>query len=357
MNEAFHLPTGAQSLLTHPFSVPGRQLIQPPTAPEPPIYDEPDMAPKELEAFIHDHGIIGQGEAVKAAALICYRHFVLRNSSVSLFCGPTGSGKTEIWRVLAREFPQIYIFDSSSLTNEGWKGSNKLSSHFRAMDPRIREKSILVWDEFDKLLETKVSGGMNVSETIQTECLRIFDHDILFYGPENNGDKPLTVDCKTVSCVLLGAFDNLLKAKSQHHVSVGFGGTPKKTTLGYDTTDISYESLRTYTQIRDEICGRIDRIVCLKPLSVQDHLRILLNYIDSLSKRTGCNITIDLATLHSIASKAVDMPFGARWAKARVSALIDEMVYEAPFETNYVYCPDTERTVTTHDERDVDTPY
>ena len=26
------------------------------------------MAPKELEAFIHDHGIIGQNEAVKAAA-------------------------------------------------------------------------------------------------------------------------------------------------------------------------------------------------------------------------------------------------------------------------------------------------
>ncbi len=94
-------------------------------------------------------------EAVKAAALICYRHFVLRNASVSLFAGPTGSGKTEIWRVLAREFPQIYIFDSSSLTNEGWKGSNKLSAHFRNMDPRIREKAIIVFDEFDKMLEQK----------------------------------------------------------------------------------------------------------------------------------------------------------------------------------------------------------
>ncbi len=338
----------------------GKPAYTPP-APPVPIYDEPDMAPKELEAFIHDHGIIGQNEAVKAAALICYRHFVLRNASVSLFCGPTGSGKTEIWRVLAREFPQIYIFDSSSLTNEGWKGSNKLSSHFRAMDPRIREKSILVWDEFDKLLETKVSGGMNVSETIQTECLRIFDHDILFYGPENNGDRPLTVDCKHVSCVLLGAFDNLLKAKSksQQHKSMGFGGEPrcKNKTLGYDNTEISYFDLRQFTEIRDEICGRIDRITCLKNLSVHDHIRILLNYVDNLSKSTGCNITVDLATLRDIASKAVAMPFGARWAKARVSALLDDMVYENPFETNYVYCPDTERTVTARDERNVDTPY
>lgn len=51
------------------------------------------------------------------------------------------------------------------------------------------------------------------------------------------------------------------------------------------------------------------------------------------------------------------MPFGARWAKARVSALLDEMIYEESFETNYVYCQNKERTVTAHAERDVDTPY
>ena len=333
----------------------GRPAYAPP-APLEPIYDEPDMAPKELEKFIHDHGIIGQDEAVKAAALICYRHFVLRNASVSLFCGPTGSGKTEIWRVL-QDFPQVYIFDASNLTNEGWKGSNKLSYHFRAMDPRYREKSILVLDEFDKLLETKMSGDMNVSETVQSELLRLFDHDILFFGADRNDEKSLAVDCKNVSCVLLGAFDNLMKAKAKAPVSMGFGGTPKKATVGYDTTDISYTDLRQFTSVRDEILGRLDRIVCLKELSVHDHIRILLNYVDNLSKKTGCNITIDLATLRDIAIKAVTMPFGARWAKARVSALLDEMVYEDPFETSYVYCQNKERTVTAHAERNVDTPY
>ena len=179
----------------------------------------------------------------------------------------------------------------------------------------------------------------------------------MFYGPENNGDRPLTVDCKNVSCVLLGAFDNLMKQKSKALVSMGFGGTPKKTTLGYDTTEVSYLDLQKFTSVRDEILGRLDRIVCLKNLSVHDHIRIMLNYVDNLSKKTGCNITVDLATLRDIASKAVTMPFGARWAKARVSALLDEMVYEEPFETSYVYCQNKERTVTAHDERNVDTPY
>ena len=326
-------------------------------APPPPVYLEPDMAPKELEKFIHDHGIIGQDAAVKAAALIVYRHFILRDASVSLFCGPTGSGKTEIWRVLAREFPQVYIFDASNLTNEGWKGSNKLSYHFRAMDPRCREHAIIVFDEFDKLLETKTSGDTNVSETVQSECLRLFDHDILFFGADRNDERSLTVDCKNVSCVLLGAFDNLLKAKAQRHVSAGFGGTPKQTDLNCGPAEITFDDLRTHTQIRDEILGRIDRITCLKPLSLNDHIRILLNYVDSLSKKTGCSITIDLDVLRDIACKAMTMPFGARWAKARVSSLLDQMVYDEPFETCYVYTTNKERTVTAHAERDVDTPY
>ena len=227
------------------------------------------------------------------------------------------------------------------------------------MDPRCRENAILVFDEFDKMLEPKFSGDMNVSETIQSELLRLFDHDTLFFGADRNDEKTLTVNCKHVSCVLLGAFDNLLKAKSQsqQHKSMGFGGEPrcKNKTLGYGNTEITYDDLRTYTQIRDEIAGRIDRITCLKPLSVHDHTRILLNYVDTLSKSTGCNITIDLETLHDIASKAVTKPFGSRWAKARVSALLDDMVYEEPFETSYVYSK--ERTVTAHDERNVDTPY
>lgn len=337
-------------------SAQGNPTFAPIEPPEPPIYDEPDMAPKELEKYIHEHGIIGQDAAVKAAALICYRHFVMRTASVNLFCGPTGSGKTEIWRVLAREFPQIYIFDSSNLTNEGWKGSNKLSYHFRAMDPRIRDKCILVFDEFDKLLETKTSGDMNVSETVQSECLRLFDHDKLFFGADRNDEHSLMVDCKNVSCVLLGAFDNLLKAKSLSHVSMGFGSELRSKKLGYDTTEISFSDLLKHTQIRAEICGRIERITCLKPLSVNDYTRILLNHVDNLSKRTGCNITIDLDTLTNIASKAINMPFGARWAKSCVSTLIDEMVYEEPFETNYVYIQNTERTVTDNEEP-MDTPY
>ena len=331
-------PIGPKGLM----SSAARPSFAPP--PPPPIYDTPDMAPKELETYIHDHGIIGQNAAVKAAALILYRHFTMRIASVSLFCGPTGCGKTQIWRILANEFPQIHIFDSSNLTSEGWRGSNKISYHFRSIRPQCREQSILVFDEFDKLLEPKSSNDTNYTEMIQNDLLKLFDHDILYFGPENNNDQPLTVDCKNVSIVLLGAFENLLKAKSVHKVAVGFGAQPRQKNLSYADTQIITDDLLHFTKIRPEIAGRIDRVVSMNPLTETDHYRILLRYIDDLSKRTGTNFTIDPTVLQSIAQNAIHKTLGARWAIHQVNHIIDKMIYENPFENNYVYTIDDERT-------------
>ena len=83
----------------------------------------------------------------------------------------------------------------------------------------------------------------------------------------------------------------------------------------------------------------------MDPLSVQDHYRILLKYVDSIKHRTGANVTIDPFVLQQIAASAVNISLGARWAIHRVNAIIDDMVYDNPFETNYVYLAGNERTV------------
>lgn len=48
----------------------GAQTLAAQVSPPEPIYDTPDMAPKELEAFIHEKGIVGQDRAVKTTALM-----------------------------------------------------------------------------------------------------------------------------------------------------------------------------------------------------------------------------------------------------------------------------------------------
>ena len=94
-----------------------------------------DWSPKDIERWLHSDvgGIVGQDAACRAAAMIVYNHFE-RRPSVSLFIGPTGCGKTEIWRALRREYSadNVHIIDASTLTAEGWRGSNKISSIFRS---------------------------------------------------------------------------------------------------------------------------------------------------------------------------------------------------------------------------------
>ena len=187
-----------------------------------------DWSPKKIEEWIHTSGgIIGQDEAVKAAAMIVYNHYEGR-PSVSLFVGPTGSGKTEIWRVLQREYgsQNIVIVDASTLTAEGWKGNNKLSTVFLTMNSDARRnRVILVLDEADKIIEPVYgSSGTNYSEIIQSQLLRLCDHDMLFFGcgDGSGSGKPLSVDCSNVSVVLLGAFSKLYEQKAMSQKRIGF---------------------------------------------------------------------------------------------------------------------------------------
>lgn len=78
-----------------------------------------NWSPKDVEQWLHSDigGIVGQDAACRAASMIIYNHFE-RRPSVSLFIGPTGCGKTEIWRALRREYSadNVHIIDASTLT-------------------------------------------------------------------------------------------------------------------------------------------------------------------------------------------------------------------------------------------------
>ena len=322
---------------------------RPAFAPIPPDIDQVDldMAPKELVAFIQKAGFSGQDKAVRNAALIVHRH-QYDCASVNLFCGPTGSGKTELWRILSREFPWIHIVDASLLTNEGWRGGCKVSTILRAIPMPAREHCILVFDEFDKLLEPKMSSDMNITDALQNELLKLFDHDRLFFGPDRSGDESVTVNCRNISIVLLGAFENMMKAKTRDGVSIGFGGTQARD-VSYGTAEITISDLLKYTAMRPEIAGRIDRIVSMTPLTAENYFRILLTHVDDIGRRTGKSITIDPAVLQDICGMAIDSGLGARWAIHRVDAIIDDLLFENPFDYSYLYRSNAERPVTEND--------
>ena len=300
----------------------------------------PRFTPKELEKWLHEEGqIMGQDAAVKTAALIVHRHFQQRVASVNLFCGPTGSGKTQIWRALQQEFSErnIVIHDASTLTAEGWKGNNKISTIFKAMKPERREHCILVLDEFDKCLEPQYSSsGSNYSDLLQNQLLTLFDHGKLFFGSESEEGGGMTVNTRHVTIVLLGAFSRLMEAKAADQKSIGFGAQ-QAAAVTYANTEITEKDLLAYTCLREELAGRIDRIVCLKPLSVDQYCRILCNHIEKLQYNLCIPISIAPKVILGIAEEAVHGKLGARWAIHRMDAILDEMVYETPYADHFVY--------------------
>ena len=175
-------------------------------------------SPQFIEQKIHEYGIIGQNEAVKTAAMILYKRLA-GLPSTSLFVGPTGCGKTEIWRAVNRFCEEYYygyckisLTDGSQITPEGWKGNVKIRDI--VVDLLIEDRpTILIIDEFDKLIEPVHFNGTSITDIIQNEFLKITDGDLLTIGADKYGEIP--IDFSKLSVVFIGAFQRLLEGKSK----------------------------------------------------------------------------------------------------------------------------------------------
>lgn len=193
-----------------------------------------------LEELIRGCGIIQkENPAVqftkdaKAASMLLYNHLHGKKRNV-LFAGPTGCGKTEIWRVLSQLYPNIQIVDGTMLTMEGWSGAFKLRDIFANMSREQAESAIVVIDEFDKLCEPKYgSGGNNYSAAMQNELLKMIDGNKVFF-PEDKGKVAMEFDTSKISFVFCGSFETLITRKREINSSIGFGKS-------IDKSDISVE--------------------------------------------------------------------------------------------------------------------
>ena len=300
------------------------------------------FSPQEIHHDVLDPHIIGQEEAKKAASLAVYNHFESDGeyNSVTLMCGPTGSGKTYMWEILQKAIGErIQIFDASTLSAEGsWKGDYKISAIIK--DAALSQHSprpnmIIVLDEWDKCLEMQGGGNEGYSATLQNSFLRLFDHQPVYLPATDKVKESHAIDTDRISIVLLGAFENLREAMTKADKHIGFGTTTTDKRSSY--SEITVDDLIAHTAIRPEIAGRINRIVMLDPLTKDDMIRIEKMHIDQRSKLLSKKISIDDTKLSEIADKALTMELGARYAKSQIDAIINDMIYEDPGADEYEY--------------------
>lgn len=301
--------------------------------------------PKEIYELINKN-VVHQDDAKKTAAMLVYNHIQGHGRNI-IMAGPTGCGKTEIWRTLSETFPFIQIINGPQLSPESYKGDYKLSEIFMQYkhDPGKAEHLILVIDEADKIFEPQIgSSGTDFAKLIQNELLKIMDHSenskVTFMS--DNRHEPTTameIDCKGISVVLCGSFEHLIKTKDNMPSQIGF--LPhNKTSNGKTIADkYSEHDFIDYANMRTELVGRINKITTLKGMTSDDFIYIMdhktASPVKKIENELGVKLTINKAAKDQLAKYAADTKLGCRVIRSTILRHLDDEMFEDPTKDRY----------------------
>lgn len=263
-----------------------------------------------------DESIIGQEAAKKALSQIVWSLFEI-GPSTSLFYGPTGCGKTQLLKAIAKEYPKLCTWgDCSMLSSEGFKGDYKLSTILKSI-PRDGFPKLLILDEFDKIVEIK--GNECYHLMIQDEMLKIFDHDPGIFTDCISPDQ-LTIVC-------MGAFSSIRDSKKNQHHPIGF--TNANAEVNEDDIEITLDDMKNMG-FKEELLGRFQRIVRLSPLDIQTMRSIVDTELKKLMVLVNREILLDDNAKDKIAQAAFDSGLGARKIRSQLRCMAEDYLYDHP---------------------------
>lgn len=294
--------------------------------------------PIEILSKLDEH-VIQQQEAKKTIAIAVAHHYRrLRDPSVGksnvLIIGPTGTGKTEIARSVAKFLNVPFAsVDASSFTAKGYIGEDPdsmlrsllISANFNVEQA---ETGIIFIDEIDKLARRENQESGIGTTSVQQQILTLLEgNKVQVKIPTNDGSEVhALIDTSKILFICSGAFvglDTIITNNSGSklnpmglHASLNQVHQPKQDES--PLKNVESQHLVKFGLI-PELLGRLPVVTHTLPLSPNDLVRILKEPKESLVKKYKRLFELDSVTLElsdefleSIAKEAYDKKLGAR---------------------------------------------
>lgn len=349
------------------------------------VKDTSDAAlpkPVEIKALLDEY-VIAQDRAKKDIAVAVYNHYKRRevakaskangveiSKSNILLLGPSGTGKTELFRSISRALKVPFsVQDCTALTQTGYVGADPediIRGLVESASGNVEraEWGIVLLDEFDKLARKSgrsASGYRDVTgEGVQQALLKLIEGDripvtrgrgknasVSTVGADGQVKSNVDViDTTNILFVAAGSFagiEDILDRRINRKARVGFGGE--------DTRRVQLSSTETYERVTSddilefgiipELLGRLPILTSTYALSDEDMVRILtepkhavVKQYQALMAMDGIDLSFDKEALLSIASRANAMPVGARGLRTILEGILRTYMFEGPSDPN-----------------------
>lgn len=258
-----------------------------------------------------------------------------------LICGPTGVGKTEIFRCISKMTGiPITMEDSTEYTASGFKGKDVTDILYNLYlnadrDIEKAQRGIILIDEIDKKISTRSEVEVYTKAVIDS-LLKMAEGHV--YHIETK-DSKIDIDTSFITFAMSGAFSGIDKL-NENKRSMGFMSEEQKIEQEKTTSNYTEKALLKYG-VMPEFLGR-NKLVVMNSLKEEEFCRIIQESDKSylllykyLLENMGINFIYDDDTIKAIAKKAVSLGAGARSIKKIIENALEIINYQVFSKADY----------------------